>query len=398
MSIQMRRGAQSKRLASTEVLLAGQPFFEKDTNKLYVGDGTTQLKSLNKVEANDSDAAHLTANNTFTGMNTFSNVVSAQQGLISTNSNNLLDNAKLNYNSITRYTDNKGYTLRLPLKTGTLATTDDVVEFSSHKYMINYNCSLTREATMWTVGNSTTGQYGSYTCPGYLVAGYGSGSTSMNDDAVALGPGGLYTYPNGGSKTKYALPKLSSTTNGKIVVADSTNVISDNYTFSGTGNQFTGGLTVSQLSTGTTLQSSAYTITFPSKTCTLASTTGLYQHHLAITCTVKLGTQTTTATGIWYVSILTNKSASMATSSSSTISSNLQALKTSISEQSILRIGSSTYFVRGYAYSSATSYTLYLMPCMLTSSSASITSYTYAHISAVSSIAQATGPRAVSLA
>lgn len=58
----------------------------------------------------------------------------------------------------------------------------------------------------------------------------------MNNDAIALGPGGLYTYPNGGSKTKYALPKLSSTTNGKIVVADSTNDISDNYTFSGTGN------------------------------------------------------------------------------------------------------------------------------------------------------------------
>ena len=398
MAIKFKRGSATKRQESTTVLEAGQPFFEKDTNKLYIGDGTTQLKSLSMIKANDSDAAHLSANNTFTGMNTFSNAVSAKQGFIAANGDNLLNNAKLNYNSITRYIDNKSYTLSLPVKTGTLATTDDIVEFSSHKYMINYNCSLTREATMWTVGNSTTGQYGSYTCPGYLVAGYGSGSTSMNDDAVALGPGGLYTYPSGGSKTKYTLPKLSSTTNGKIVVADSTNVISDSYTFSGTGNQFTGGLTVSQLSIGTTLQSSAYTITFPSKTCTLASTTGLYQHHLAITCTVKLGTQTTTATGIWYVSILTNKSTSMTTSTSSTISTNLQALKTSISEQSVLRIGNSTYFVRGYAYSSATSYTLYLMPCMLTSSSASTTTYTYAQISAVSSIAQATGPRAVSLA
>ena len=72
MSIQFRRGDESKRLASTEVLLAGQPFFEKDTKKLYIGDGTTQLKSLSKIEANDSDAAHLSANNTFTGDNVFS--------------------------------------------------------------------------------------------------------------------------------------------------------------------------------------------------------------------------------------------------------------------------------------------------------------------------------------
>lgn len=41
MSIQFRRGDESKRLASTEVLLAGQPFFEKDTKKLYIGDGST---------------------------------------------------------------------------------------------------------------------------------------------------------------------------------------------------------------------------------------------------------------------------------------------------------------------------------------------------------------------
>lgn len=41
MSIQFRRGDESKRLTSTEVLKAGQPFFEKDTNKLYIGDGTT---------------------------------------------------------------------------------------------------------------------------------------------------------------------------------------------------------------------------------------------------------------------------------------------------------------------------------------------------------------------
>ena len=211
MSIQFRRGNESKRLASTEVLEAGQPFFEKDTNKLYIGDGTTQLKSLNKIQANDSNAAHLSTNNIFTGINTFNNVISAKQGLISSNGDNLLDNAKLNYNSISRYTDNHNYILTFPVKTGTLAIIDDIVEFSSHKYLINYNCSLTREATMWIVGNSSTGQYGSYTCPGYLVAGYGSGSSSMNNDVVAIGPGGLYRYLSTGSKIKFTLPDTAGT-------------------------------------------------------------------------------------------------------------------------------------------------------------------------------------------
>lgn len=41
MSIQFKRGSSSKRLASTDILKAGQPFFEKNTSKLYVGDGST---------------------------------------------------------------------------------------------------------------------------------------------------------------------------------------------------------------------------------------------------------------------------------------------------------------------------------------------------------------------
>lgn len=145
-------------------------------------------------------------NNTFTGMNTFSNVISAKQGVISANGNNLLDNAKLNYNSITRYTNNKSYTLSLPVKTGTLATTDDIVEFpGTSKYLLTAYCRLTREATMWL-----NGEYGSYVCPGYLAAGFGSGSSSYNNDVVALGPGGLYKYPSSG-KIKFTLPDTAGT-------------------------------------------------------------------------------------------------------------------------------------------------------------------------------------------
>lgn len=41
MAIKFKRGSATKRSESTAVLEAGQPFFEKDTNKLYIGDGST---------------------------------------------------------------------------------------------------------------------------------------------------------------------------------------------------------------------------------------------------------------------------------------------------------------------------------------------------------------------
>lgn len=49
MAIQFKRGADAKRKESTEKLLAGQPFYETDTSKLYIGDGSTELKALKPV-------------------------------------------------------------------------------------------------------------------------------------------------------------------------------------------------------------------------------------------------------------------------------------------------------------------------------------------------------------
>lgn len=45
-SIQFLRGTQSKIDASTQIALAGQPVFATDTNRLYVGDGSKQIKEL----------------------------------------------------------------------------------------------------------------------------------------------------------------------------------------------------------------------------------------------------------------------------------------------------------------------------------------------------------------
>ena len=58
MSIQLKRGQSSARKQSTIVLEDGQPFFEKDTKKLYVGDKSTALKNLkpiNSVNIQDSE-------------------------------------------------------------------------------------------------------------------------------------------------------------------------------------------------------------------------------------------------------------------------------------------------------------------------------------------------------
>lgn len=297
MSIQFRRGDESKRLASTEVLLAGQPFFEKDTKKLYIGDGSTQLKSLNKIEANDSDAAHLSASNTFTGSNKFEGTVNFSkitEGAISfagrpsfnagielvtgvlsfrdkaatlPSATGTLALADDTFGNVIQFKENtyidskcsltrdvttwrySGYgsycspgflvagyrdgnsssaagttaigpdgiykigttanrlKFTLPDEAGTLVTANNVVEFpGTSKYLTTAYCKLIREATMWL-----NGEYGSYVCPGYLVAGYGSGSTTMNNDVVAIGPGGLYRYPSGQTKIKFTLPDTPGT-------------------------------------------------------------------------------------------------------------------------------------------------------------------------------------------
>lgn len=49
MAIQILRGNSTTRASSQTVLEDGQPLYEKDTNKLYVGDGTTQAKNLSCV-------------------------------------------------------------------------------------------------------------------------------------------------------------------------------------------------------------------------------------------------------------------------------------------------------------------------------------------------------------
>lgn len=56
-SIQFLRGTSSQRASCTETSLAGQPVYETDTNRLYVGDGETSVNDLTAVEASAADIA-----------------------------------------------------------------------------------------------------------------------------------------------------------------------------------------------------------------------------------------------------------------------------------------------------------------------------------------------------
>lgn len=63
MAIQFLRGTNSKVAASTKVLADGQPLYETDTNKLKVGNGSTQAKSLPYVKVDtDSDLSSTSTN------------------------------------------------------------------------------------------------------------------------------------------------------------------------------------------------------------------------------------------------------------------------------------------------------------------------------------------------
>ena len=52
--IRMLRCTSTSRANSTSVLLEGQPMYETDTKYFYIGDGTTQAKSLQPISSGGS--------------------------------------------------------------------------------------------------------------------------------------------------------------------------------------------------------------------------------------------------------------------------------------------------------------------------------------------------------
>lgn len=91
----------------------------------------------------------------------------------------------------------------------------DVAAYLSSTYLLSYNCSLEREATMWTVTNGSN-KYGSFTTRGYLIAG-AAGPGSLT--GTAIGPNGLYKYNTSTyEKMEFKLPNTA----GTLVTSDET--------------------------------------------------------------------------------------------------------------------------------------------------------------------------------
>ena len=77
MAVKLLRGNSTTRASSQRVLEDGQPLYEKDTHKLYVGDGTTQAKNLRCIT---TDLAEKATNAT--------NAVNAEKATNATNAEN----------------------------------------------------------------------------------------------------------------------------------------------------------------------------------------------------------------------------------------------------------------------------------------------------------------------
>ena len=103
-----------------------------DTDGCLYSGGKKVLTSADLSNyVNTTDTQPIAGNKTFTGMTTFGNPITCQSGVVATNGTNTLDNASLSYNSITRYTNNTGYRLTIPLKNGTIATLEDLSTYVS---------------------------------------------------------------------------------------------------------------------------------------------------------------------------------------------------------------------------------------------------------------------------
>ena len=63
MAIQFLRGTKSEVTVSNKVLADGQPLYEKDTNKLKVGNGSTAAKSLPYVKVDTDSELSSTSTN-----------------------------------------------------------------------------------------------------------------------------------------------------------------------------------------------------------------------------------------------------------------------------------------------------------------------------------------------
>nr|DAG50488.1 MAG TPA: hypothetical protein [Caudoviricetes sp.] len=174
-------------------------------------------KSVSDLEGGGGDVT-AAGNNTFTGSNKFEGTVN----FLSITAGAVSFAGRPSFNAgielVTGAISFRDKTATLPSVTGTLALADDnlgnVIQFKENT-LIGSKCSLIRDATTWIKNG-----YGSYCSPGYLVAGFGSGSSSSAAGTTAIGPNGLYKLGTTANTLKFALPDVVTTDNTLALVSD----------------------------------------------------------------------------------------------------------------------------------------------------------------------------------
>lgn len=118
-SIQFLRGTSSQIASSTEIALAGQPVFNLTNRRLYIGDGSTQIKNLTAIRADQADKDG-NGNNI---ASTYAKVSSSSQNIsFNVNGSGVESNSQI---PITIYV-NKGST-SVNVYSGILANTDNTM-------------------------------------------------------------------------------------------------------------------------------------------------------------------------------------------------------------------------------------------------------------------------------
>ena len=174
-------------------------------------------KSVSDLEGGGGDVT-AAGNNTFTGSNKFEGTVNFSS--ITAGAVSFAGRPSFNagIELVTGVISFRDKTATLPGATGTLALADDnlgnVIQFKENT-LIGSKCSLIRDVTTWIKNG-----YGSYCSPGYLVAGFGSGSSSSAAGTTAIGPNGLYKLGATANTLKFALPDVVTTDNTLALVSD----------------------------------------------------------------------------------------------------------------------------------------------------------------------------------
>ncbi len=378
MSIQLKRGTSDAKSKSSVTLDAGQPFYETDTGKLYIAKADkTAIKDASLVNANDPDAAHLSANNTFTGTNNFNYLVNVTTqpwyGLWVTSDGSGYNSVELHPGNsstdayaivkgheINRYTqyqhdsiklkvdDDNLYTLTLPSATGTLIADSDstivtkAIQFSNiprFRYGLCVGTESTNQVQVSNDGvyrNHSTAYYiyGWPTKSGAIALTSDVAIQSSRDNTITDTAKNIFYGPKTSNSTYPSVEMYTSSDYGCIAVGSHMSDSSGNVTSSGDFTYYAHDSIQRINATNTSTSPTVYTLTYPYSSGTIALTSDIPSN----------------------IDLSISKALSTTSQSVSITSSNLAALRDT---SSIIKTITLKFNTASYGSTSAAKYILY---------------------------------------